>query len=316
MFLLSFAVERVAVRDGWIIYAAIGVLVCLLLWRVATQWKVRSTEAQNLRVSVVVIFGVIALVLGVGQGVRQASPIAHHSQDKTITVFAAASMTNALSDVDAAFTKQTGIKVVTSYDASSALIKQIEGGAAADAFVSADLKWMKYGKEKKVINESTCINLLGNVLVLIAGRASKIDHVDIEPGFDLAKLAGDGRIATGDVKEVPVGLYAKAALEKLGVWLSVESKMAMTVNVRAALAYAAHGEALLSIVYATDAKIEPGVKVLGVFPDSSHDPIIYPVAATVNAKPETMQYLAFLRSAATKAMFEGYGFTMLVKPTS
>jgi molybdate transport system substrate-binding protein len=305
----------VAVRDGWIIYAAIGVLLCLLLWRIATQWRVRSAEAQNLRVSVV-IFGVIALVLVVWQSVRQALPIAAHSQDKTITVFAAASMTNALNDVDAAFTEQTGVKVVTSYDASSALMKQIEGGAAADAFVSADLKWMKYGKEKKVINERTCINLLSNILVLIAHKDSKIDHVDIEPGFDLAKLAGDGRIATGDVKEVPIGRYAKAALEKLGVWPSVESKMAMTVNVRAALAYAARGEALLSIVYATDAKIEPNVKVVGVFPDNSHDPIVYPVAATVNAKPETMQYLAFLRSAAAKSIFEGYGFSVLAKPTS
>jgi molybdate transport system substrate-binding protein len=135
-------------------------------------------------------------------------------------------------------------------------------------------------------------------------------------GLDLAKLADDGRIATGDVKEVPVGLYAKAALEKLGVWLSVEAKMAMTVNVRAALAYVARGEAPLGIVYATDARIEPGVKVVGVFPDSSHDPIIYPVAATVNAKPKTMQYLAFLRSAVAKSIFEGYGFSVLAKPTS
>jgi molybdate transport system substrate-binding protein len=239
-----------------------------------------------------------------------------HSQDKTIIVFAAASMKNALDDIDDTFTTRTGIKVITSYDASSALMKQIEGGAAADAFVSADLKWMEYGEEKKVINESTCINLLGNVLVLIAGKDSKIDHVDIEPGFDLAKLAGDGRIATGDVKEVPVGLYAKAALDKLGVWPSVESKMAMTVNVRAALAYAARGEAPLGIVYATDAKIEPGVKVVGVFPDNSDDPIVYPVAATANAKSETMQYLAFLRSAAAKSIFEGYGFSVLAKPTS
>jgi hypothetical protein len=144
---------------------------------------------------------------------------------------------------------------------------------------------------------------------------SKIGHVDIKPGFDLAKLAGDGRIATGDVTTVPVGLYAKAALEKLGVWPSVEPKMAMTANVRAPLAYVARG-APLGIVYATDAKIEPSVKVVGVFPDNSHDPIVYPVAATVNAKPGTMQYLAFLRSAATKAMFEGYGFSVLVKPTS
>jgi molybdate transport system substrate-binding protein len=241
---------------------------------------------------------------------------AAHSQDKTITVFAAASLKNALDDVNATFTKQTGIKVVTSYDASSALMRQIEGGAPADVFVSADLKWMDYGVEKKVINESTRLNLLGNVLVLIAAKDSKIDHVDIKPGFDLAKLAGDGRIATGDVNAVPVGLYAKTALENLGVWASVEPKMATTVNVRAALAYVARGEAPLGIVYATDAKIEPGVKVVGVFPDNSHDPIIYPVAATVNAKPETTQYLAFLRSSAAKSTFEGYGFSVLAKPTS
>ena len=175
---------------------------------------------------------------------------------------------------------------------------------------------MDYGVEKKVVNESTRINLLGNVLVLITSKDSKIDQVDIEPGFDLAKLADDGWIATGDVKEVPVGLYAKAELERLGVWPSVESKMAMMLNVRAALAYAADGEALLSIVYATDANIEPDVKVVGVFPEDSHDPIIYPVAATVNAKPETIQYLAFLRSAAAKSIFQGYGFSVLAKPTS
>jgi molybdate transport system substrate-binding protein len=220
-------------------------------------------------------------------------------------------MKNALDDVDAAFTNKTGIKVVTSYDASSGLMKQIDGGAPADAFVSADLKWMDYGVEKRVINESTRINLFGNVLVLIAAKNSKIDHVDIKPGFDLAKLAGGGQIATGDVTAVPV-----TGLEKLGVWPSVEPKMAMTANVRAALSYVARGEAPLGIVYATDAKIEPGVKVVGVFPDNSHDPIIYPVAATVNAKPGTMQYLAFLRSAAAKLVFEGYGFSVLVKPTS
>ena len=301
-------------HDGWIIYAAFGVLVCLLLWRVATQWNVTRAEAGNRRVALITL-GVVALAFVVWQYVQQASPIAV-AQDKTITVFAAASMTNALDDVDAAFTKQTGIKVVTSYDASSALIKQIEGGAPADAFVSANLKWMDYGVEKKVINESTCINLLGNVLVLIAVKDAKIDHVDIEPGFDLAKLAGDGRIATGDVEAVPVGLYAKAALEKLGVWSSIQSKMAMTVNVRAALAYVARREVPFGIVYATDAKIEPGVKVVGVFPDNSDDPIVYPVAATVNAKPGTIQYLAFLRSAAVKSIFEGYGFSVLAKPTS
>ena len=120
----------------------------------------------------------------------------------------------------------------------------------------------------------------------------------------------------GDVKAVPVGLYAKAELGRLGVWASVESKMAMMVNVRAALACAARGDVPLSIVYATDAKIEPGVKVVGVFPDYSHDPIIYPVAATVNAKPGTIQCLAFLRSAAVKSIYQSYGFSVLAKPTS
>ena len=243
-------------------------------------------------------------------------PHSASAQDKSITVFAAASMKNALDDVNAAFTKKSGIKVVASYDASSALMKQIEAGAPADVFVSADLHWMDYGSQKKVIKDDTRINLLGNKLVLIAAKDSKIGNVTITPGFDLAKLAGDGRIATGDVKAVPVGLYAKAALEKLGVWSAVEPKMAMTANVRAALVLVARGEAPLGIVYATDAKVEPGVKIVGVFPDDSHEPIIYPVAATVSAKPDTTPYLAFLRSQAAKTIFEGYGFTVLAKPTS
>jgi len=217
--------------------------------------------------------------------------------------------------VNEAFTTRTGIKVVASYDASSALMKQVEGGASADAFVSADLKWMDYGVEKKVINESTRINLLGNVLVLIAGKDFKIDHVDIEPGIDLAKFAGDGRIATGDVEQVPVGLCAKAELERLGVWPSVASKIANMVNIRAALVCTAIGDMPLGIVYATDAKIERRVKVVGVFPENPNDPIVYPVAATVNAKPGTAQYLAFLRSAEAKSIFEGYGFSVLAKPT-
>ena len=149
--------------------------------------------------------------------VRSPSP-AGAAQDKTLTVFAAASMKNALDDVNAAYTKKTGIKVVASYAASSALMKQIEQGAPADVFVSADLDWMDYGSQKKIIKDDTRVNLLGNKIVLIAPKDSKIDDVTIGPGFDLAKLAGDGRITTGDVKSVPVGKYAKAALEKLGAW--------------------------------------------------------------------------------------------------
>jgi molybdate transport system substrate-binding protein len=238
------------------------------------------------------------------------------AQDKTITVFAAASLKNALDDINAAFTKKAGIKVVASYAASSALMKQIEQGAPADIFASADLAWMDYGSEKKVIRDDTRVNLLGNKLVLIAPKDSKISDVKIGPGFDLATLAGDGRIATGDVKAVPAGRYAKAALEKLGAWPAAERKFAMTDNVRAALLLVSRGEATLGIVYETDAKVEPGVKIIGVFPADSHEPITYPVAATINAKPEAAGYLSYLRSQESKTIFEKYGFTFLIKPTS
>ena len=239
-----------------------------------------------------------------------------HAEDKTITVFAAASLKNALDDVGTAFTKQSGIKVVVSYGASSALAKQIEQGAPADLFVSADLQWMDYGVQKKVIKDDTRVNLLGNKLVLIATKDAKIDHVTIGPGFDLAKLAGDGRVATGDVRAVPVGLYAKAALERLGAWTAVEPKIAMAENVRLALSLVARGDAPLGIVYETNAKVEPNVKIIGIFPDNSHDPIIYPAALTATAKPDATEYLSFLRSETAKSVFERYGFDFLVKRTS
>jgi molybdate transport system substrate-binding protein len=219
-------------------------------------------------------------------------------------------------DINAAFTKATGIKVVSSYAASSALAKQIESGAPADLFASADLEWMDYVAGKKLIKDDTRVNLLGNRLVLIAPKDSKISTVAIAQGFDLAKLVGDGRIATGEVSSVPVGKYAKGALEKLGIWASVEKKFAMADNVRAALALVARGEAVLGIVYETDAKVEPGVKIVGALPADSHPAIVYPVAETATAKPEAAAYLAFLRSAAAKAVFETYGFTFLVQPTS
>jgi molybdate transport system substrate-binding protein len=236
--------------------------------------------------------------------------------EETLIVFAAASLKNALDDVDAAFARASGVKVAASYAASSALAKQIEQGAPADVFASADLDWMDYAQGKKLINDATRINLLGNRLVLIAATDSALPDVAIGPGFDLAALAGDGRIVTGDVRAVPVGRYAKAALEKLGAWAKAEPKMAMAENVRAALTLVARGEAPLGIVYATDANVEPSVKIIGVFPEDSHPPIIYPAALTANAKPEAAEYLAFLRTAAAKTIFESYGFTVLVKPGS
>ena len=238
------------------------------------------------------------------------------AQDRSLTVFAAASMKNALDEVDAAYSAKSGVKIVASYAASSALAKQIEQGAPADIFVSADTDWMDYAIGKNSINEPTRVNLLGNSIVLIAPKDSKIDRVAIGPGFDLAKLAGDGRIASGDVRAVPSGKYAKAALEKLGAWRAAEPKFAMAESVRAALVLVGRGEAVLGIVYGTDAKVEPGVRTVGAFPADSHPAIIYPAAATVTAKPEAVAYLAFLRSSAAKAIFEKYGFAFLVSPTT
>jgi molybdate transport system substrate-binding protein len=238
------------------------------------------------------------------------------AQDKTLIVFAAASMKNALDDIDAAYTAKSGVKIVASYAASPALAKQIEQGAPADIFLSADTDWMDFAAASKTINEPTRVNLLGNSIVVIAPKDSKIDNAAIGQGFDLSKLAGDGRIATGDVKAVPVGKYAKTALEKLGAWQAAEPKFAMAENVRAALMLVARGEAVLGIVYSTDAKIEPGVKIVGTFPADSHPAIIYPVAATTTAKAEAADYLVFLRSSAAKAIFEKYGFSFLVSPTT
>jgi molybdate transport system substrate-binding protein len=234
-----------------------------------------------------------------------------------ITVFAAASLKNALDDTNAAFTKSTRIKVVASYEASSALAKQIEQGAPADVFISADLRWMDYVAERKLINPNTRMNLLGNKLVLIAPADSKLGHVTIGQNFDIAKLAGDGRIAVADVKAVPAGFYAKAALEKLGAWTAAEPKLAQAENVRATLAFVARGETPIGIVYETDAKIEPKVKVLGAFPDGSYPPVTYPVAAIANTKKAGVgQYFSFLRTLAAKAIFEKYGFSYLIKPVS
>ena len=235
------------------------------------------------------------------------------AQDKTVTVFVAASMTNVANDLNGIFTRNTGIKVTPSYAASSALAKQIEQGAPADVFISADIPWMDYVQERKLIRNNTRFDLAGNRLVLIAPKDSKIGEQKIGSGFDLAKLAGDGRIATGDVKSVPVGRYAQASLQKLGSWAAAESKFAMTDNVRAALVLVSRGEAALGIVYETDAAVEPGVKIVGRFPPDSHPPIVYPVALTEKAKPEADAYFKLLRSATAQVILEKYGFTYLPK---
>jgi len=235
------------------------------------------------------------------------------AQDQRLLVFAAASLKDALDEVNAAYMKAKGVQVSASYAGSSQLIRQIEQGAPAEVFISADLETMSYGARTQAVQEHTRVDLLSNQLVLIAAADAAIGTVEIGSDFDLAALAGKGRIVTGDVRAVPVGRYAQAALQKLGLWSSVQGKLAMVENVRVALSLVARGEAPLGIVYATDAKAEPKVKVIGVFPADSHPPIVYPAALTAGAKTGGAAYLEFLQSSLARSIFEQRGFTFLAK---
>src|SRR5262245_54401236 len=201
------------------------------------------------------------------------------AQGKDVLVFAAASLKNALDEVAARWQRESGKQVKISYAASNTLIKQIEQGAPADMFISADLDWMDYGQQKGLIKPDTRSNLLGNRLVLIAPKDSSVT-ANIQPGFDLAALLKGGRLSMANVDAVPAGRYGKASLEKLGVWDSVKDKIAQAENVRAALLLVARGEAPLGIVYQTDAASDPTVKIVGTFPENTHPPIIYPIALT------------------------------------
>jgi molybdate transport system substrate-binding protein len=237
-------------------------------------------------------------------------PLSHAAAAEKVTVFAAASLKNALDAVNTQWQKQSGNEATVSYASSSALAKQIESGAPADVFISADLSWMDYLAEEKLIKDETRANLIGNRLVLIAGKDTA--DVDITPGFDLAALLGDGRLAMGAVDSVPAGKYGKAALEKLGVWPSVEAKVAGAENVRAALLLVSKGEAPYGIVYQTDAIADSGVKMVGIFPEDSHPPIVYPIAITADStNPEAQAYVDFAKSEKAEAVFKAQGFTVL-----
>jgi len=228
------------------------------------------------------------------------------AQEK-VTVFAAASMKNALDNANKAWGKE----VTVSYAASSALAKQIEGGAPADIFISADLDWMKYVSDKKLVKEDTKTNWLGSRIVIAAAKHNA-KPIDIKQGFDLAGLLKGGKLAMGEPNAVPAGKYGKAALEKLGVWASVEKSVASAESVRAALALVSRGEAPYGIVYATDAAADPGVVVVGKFPEDTHPPIIYPIAVLSESKAkDAAAYLEFLKSAKAAPFFEKEGFTVL-----
>jgi molybdate transport system substrate-binding protein len=223
-----------------------------------------------------------------------------HAQGRDLLVFGAASLKNALDDADVQYQREAGQKIVVSYGASSALAKQIENGAPADIFISADLDWMDYAAAHKLIKPESRFNLLGNRLVLVAPADSRI-NLAIAPNFPLAHPAA-----------VPAGKYGKAALEALGVWASVAGKIAPAQDVRATLLLVSRGEAPLGIVYQTDAAADRGVKIVGAFPATSHPPIIYPIAATAaSTNPGVAAYIGFLRSPAAKPAFEKQGFVVL-----
>ena len=225
-------------------------------------------------------------------------------------MFAAASLTNALQDLGDAFTKETSIPVRFSFAASSALARQIENGAPADVFFSADLEWMDYLQSRNLIQRDTRRDIVGNRLVLIAPSDSRI-KLKIEPHFALAAALGKGRLATGDPDSVPVGRYAREALTTLGVWNDVAERLVRADSVRSALAFVDRGEAQLGIVYETDALIDKQVRVVDVFPADSHLPIVYPIALTRAAKADAARFVEYIRGPAGQLAFKSYGFTPL-----
>jgi molybdate transport system substrate-binding protein len=230
---------------------------------------------------------------------------------KPVVVFAAASLKNVLDTIAKDWEAKTGKKATLSFAASSAIAKQIESGAPADLFISADLKWMDWVAERKLIDDASRKTLLGNTLVLIAPHDSAVS-LKIEKGFKLAEALGDGRLAMGDPKSVPAGIYGQAALTSLGVWDQVSAKVAGAENVRVALTYVARGETPLGIVYGTDAKSEPKVKVIDTFPAESHQPIVYPAAITASStNAEAKAFLAYLSTPEAAKVFEEQGFTVL-----
>jgi molybdate transport system substrate-binding protein len=228
----------------------------------------------------------------------------------SVTVFAAASLTNSLNDIGKLFSKKTGYGFAAAYLSSSTLARQIENGAPANVFLSADEKWMDYLAKKKLIDPATRFNLLGNRLVLIAPSKSKIDKVDVSRGFDLKGLLAGGKLSMGDPAHVPAGIYGKQALQSLGVWKAVKDSVARAGDVRSALVLVERGEAPLGIVYATDAAITKKVRVVAVFPAASHEPIAYPAALVLGHEtPAATSFLKFLKTDEARAVFRKYGFS-------
>jgi molybdate transport system substrate-binding protein len=247
------------------------------------------------------VFTATILVAGLGVQAQAA---------EKITVFAAASLTNALQDIAAQYQKEKGVQVVSSFASSSTLARQIEQGAPADLFISADQQWMDYAISKQQMVDNTRYTLLGNELVLISAANSKINKADISEKTEWTKLTGDSRLAVGDPDHVPAGIYAKEALQKLGAWTTLEPKLARASDVRAAMALVEREEAPVGIVYGSDAVASKKVKVIGIFPASSHKPVEYPMAMVKGHENATVSgFYDYLKTPAAAAIFKKYGFT-------
>ncbi|MCE6074877.1 molybdate ABC transporter substrate-binding protein [Agrobacterium vitis] len=233
--------------------------------------------------------------------------------DQSLTVFAAASLKETMSKIADDWKAETGREVKLSFAASSALAKQIDEGAPADLFISADLNWMDHLDKGGELVPGSRVNLLGNRIVLVAASSSTIT-TKIAPGFDLAGLLGDERLAMGNVASVPAGVYGKAALENLGVWANIKDKVAQADNVRAALLLVSRQEAPLGIVYETDARVDPAVKILDRFPENSHPAIVYPAGVLkASTNPDAKAFLAYLQQGKASKVFRTAGFTVLTK---
>lgn len=227
-----------------------------------------------------------------------------------LLVYAAASLTNVLEELGTAYQSSSGQAVKFSFTSSATLARQIEAGAKADVFVSADSEWMDYLHNRQLINTRTRRNLLSNRLVLIAPADSQL-QLRIATGFALASALGKGRLSIGDPDSVPAGKYARSALTSLGVWNDVADKVVRGDSVRTALVFVERGEAPLGIVYETDALIDKQVRIVDYFPASSHTSIVYPIALTASASSGADKFIDFLRGSAGEAAFRKYGFTVL-----
>ncbi|HGN1750989.1 TPA: molybdate ABC transporter substrate-binding protein [Providencia stuartii] len=245
-------------------------------------------------------------------GVTMTLSIASHTvAAEKITVFAAASLTNAMNEISEQYQKENKVEVVSSYASSSTLARQIEQGAPANLFISADQQWMNYAIDKHLMVENTRYTLLGNELVLIAPKDSKIEKVEINKQTDWKKLLDGGRLAVGDPEHVPVGIYAKEALSYLGAWDTVNPLLlARTNNVRSGMALVERDEAPLGIVYGSDAVASQKVKVVGIFPADSHKPVEYPMAIVKDQDNQaTRDFYEYLKTPAASEVFKRYGFT-------